>query len=268
MLAFSRCGESWREVNTRIPRLVRLVPNAPLEQRKHATDAGTASSTSNAVVLSKRIPDDFVRDTLRPHLEAQILESVHIYIPGELVKIAQAYANLSDRAPNLCQKLVDTIKYRMSSFEHMEIVDCISPVYRIAPHDDELYDVMAERIEQLLDEFNALNLVAIIRIYNKRKLKNFKLIDRVLPILKNLLAKYDDAELCEMLLSIGASGDGVKDMDILLVLLPEILTRYTSIPLAEHVNNLWALSKMKILHTPYLERVANAIALECVKTTI
>lgn len=237
--------------------------SAPFVRRHQLRQHGTAASaaqSSNAVVLSKRVPEDFLKDTLKPHLESQILESIHIYLPGELVKIAQAYAKIRDRAPNLTQKLVDTIKYRMSSFEHMDIVDCVAPIYRICPDDDELYDVMAERIEQLLDEFNALNLVAIIRIFNKRRQKNFKLLHRVLPIIKNLLEKYDDAELCEMLLSIGASGDGVKDMDILLVLLPELLKRYESIPLVEHLNCLWALAKLKVLHRPYLERVAKDIA--------
>eukprot|EP00397_Hematodinium_sp_SG-2012_P027109 GEMP01028463.1.p1 GENE.GEMP01028463.1~~GEMP01028463.1.p1 ORF type:complete len:417 (+),score=40.78 GEMP01028463.1:183-1433(+) len=229
-----------------------------LSMRYHAAAASSAQS-SNAVVLSKRVPEDFIKDTLKPHLESQILESIHIYVPAELVKISQAYVKIRDRPANLTQKLCDTVKYRMSSFDPIDIIDCLAPLYRINPDDDELYDVMAERIEQLLNEFNALNLVAIIRVYNKRKQKNFKLLHRALPILKNLLAKYDDAELCEMLLSIGASGDGVKDMDIMLVLLPEILKRSESIPLVEHLNNLWALSKLKLLHRPYLERVAKEL---------
>jgi len=224
--------------------------------------AGSAQEAGpgNAVVMSKRIPDNFIKDTLKPHLEAQILEAIHIYVPGELVKIVQAYVKIQDRAPNLTKKLVDTVVYRMSSFDPIDIIDILIPIYRIAPDEDELYDAMAERIEQVLDDFNALNLVAIIRVYNKRKTKNFKLLDKVLPILKKLLSNYDDAELCEMLLSIGTSGDGVKDMDILIVLLPEILKRYDSIPLIEHLNNVYALTKLKVIHAQYLQRVAKDMA--------
>jgi len=233
-------------------------PSAPKGPRMAHVE-GDIAGNPNAVVLSKRIPENFLQDTLKPHLESQILESIHIYNPGELVKIVQAYSKIQDRANNLTKKLVDTVVYRMDNFEPHDLVDIIVPMYRIAPEEDELFQAIGERVEQLLEHFNALNLVAIIRIFNKRKTKNFHLLDKVLPILKKQLTIYDDAELCEMLLSIGTSGDGVKDMDILLVLLPEILTRYDGIPLLEHLNNVYALTKLKVIHTDYMTRVADGL---------
>ena len=74
-----------------------------------------------AVVLSQRLPEDFVENTLLPHLESQLLYNVHIYTPAELTQIAKAYCKqevleseglfirAKVRQLALCRKLADTM---------------------------------------------------------------------------------------------------------------------------------------------------------------
>ena len=49
--------------------------------------------------------------------------------------------------------------------------------------------------------------------------------------LRKLLASYDESELSEMLLALADGGNAVKDMDVLICLVPEIMKRFAELGL-------------------------------------
>jgi hypothetical protein len=207
-------------------------------------------------VLSKRLPEDFVENTLKPHLESQLLSNIHAYTPAELVKIARAYSKQQGIQYALCQKLVGTVKWRIDGFEAVDIVDIMSSLWTMAPGDDELFDVLEKRIVAKLEDFNALNLMGLIRIFNKRASKHHDFLGTVLPRLRKLLANYEALELCDMLVSMAQSPEAAADMDILMTLVPEVERRYDEVSLVSSINNLWALTQLKVVHERLLDRVA------------
>lgn len=208
-------------------------------------------------MLSKRLPEDFVEHTLMPHLESQLLDSIQAYTPAELAQIARIYAKQEIRQKVLCQKLSDTVKFRITAFEAVDIVDIMGPLWTMIPYDDELYEMLERRIIEKIDDFTALNFMGIIRVYNKRAEKHHELLSKVLPRIKELLQNYEAVELSEMLMSMALSGDAKADMDILMTLVPEIERRYGEVSLVHAVNNVWALTQLKMRHESLLQRVAD-----------
>lgn len=213
-------------------------------------------SKKKAVVLSKRLPQDFVENTLLPHLESQLLDNIHVYSPAELSQIARAYSKQEVRQWALCKKLADTVKLRMSAFEAIDIVDILGSLWIMVPGDDELFEVLEERIVVKIEDFTALNFIGIIRIYNKRASKHHDLLAKVIPRLRDLLKNYEGIELSEMLVSMAQSAEAAADMDILMSLVPEIERRYSEVSLVHCINNLWALTQLKMVHEGMLTRVA------------
>jgi len=247
----------------------RLPPQAwPLPTRTGRVLGARAASASaeatgeeedprkKAVVLSKRLPQDFVENTLLPHIESQLLDSIHVYTPAELSQIARAYSKQEVRQRVLCRKLADTVKLRMKAFEAVDVVDILGALWILIPDDDELFEVLEERILQKLDDFTALNFMGIIRIYNKRASKHHDLLAKVIPRLRELLGNYEGIELSEMLVSMAQSAEAASDMDILMTLVPEIERRYSEVSLVHCINNIWALTQLKMAHQGMLTRVA------------
>lgn len=222
----------------------------------HAHAHGEEGSAKKDVVLVQRLPEDFVENTFLPHLEAQLLDNIHVYTPAELAKIARAYSKMEVRQRALCQKLSDTVKFRMTGFEAVDVVDIIGPLWIMSPDDDELFEALEERILAKLEDFTALNFMGIIRIFNKRASKHHELLSKVLPRLRELLASYEGVELSEMLVSMAQSADAAADMDILMTLVPEIERRYSEVSLVHAINNVWALTQLRVSHQGMLERVA------------
>mmetsp|Transcript_68716 Transcript_68716/g.123850 ORF Transcript_68716/g.123850 Transcript_68716/m.123850 type:complete len:452 (-) Transcript_68716:80-1435(-) len=222
------------------------------EEPKDADD----EPSHKAVVLSKRLPQDFIENTLMPHLESQLLDSIHVYTPAELAQIARCYSKQEIRQRALSQKLSDTIKFRISGFEAVDIVDALGPMHLLTPGDDELWEVLEGRIIVKLDDFTALNFMGIIRIYNKRANKHNDLLLKVVPRLRELLSSYEGVELSEMLLSMAQSKEAATDMDILMTLVPEIERRYGEVSLVHSINNVWGLTQLKMVHEGMLKKVA------------
>lgn len=210
----------------------------------------------NAVVLSKRLPQDFVENTLLPHLESQLLHNIHTYTPAELTKITRAYAQQPVTQSALCNKLADMVKYRIVAFEAVDIVDILAALYQLCKSDEDLWQVMEEQILHKVNEFTALNLIAIVRVYNKFRDNHADLLRQLVPRLRTLLRDYEALELSEMLLSMSQATEAARDMDILLVLVPEIIAKYREISLVQAINNLWALAQLKIIHPQMIELVA------------
>ena len=217
-------------------------------------------SASKSVVLSKRLPEDFIENTLLPHLESQLLDNIHIYTPAELTQIAKAYAIQDIRQRALCQKLADTMKFRIKGFEAIDVVDALGPMWTMTPDDDELFEVLEQRIYEKMDDFTALNFMGIVRVYNKRAAKHHELLSKVIPRLRELLATYEGVELSEMLVSMAQASEASADMDILHTLVPEIERRYNDVSLLHSINNVWALAQMKINHEGLLKRVAEDVS--------
>lgn len=223
---------------------------------RSASSSTGEEARQDAVVLSKRLPQDFVQNTLLPHLESQLLDSIHVYTPAELAQIARIYSKQEVRQRVLCQKLSDTVKFRIEAFEAVDIVDMLGPLWILKPDDDEVFEMLEQKILLKIDDFTALNFMGIIRIYNKRAEKHTVLLEQVLPRLRELLRNYEGVELSEMLVSMAQSAEAAADMDILMTLVPEIESRYTEVSLVHSINNVWALTQLRMRHEGMLQRVA------------
>ena len=208
------------------------------------------------VVMSKRIPDEFIETTLLPHLEERMRMSIHVYTPAQLSQVARSYAKYTlhrdDRgAGPLVEKLAETIKYRMPGFEAIDIIDVLPAALQLRPEDDELFGMLADRLKEKLSDFNALNLIGVVRTYLKRG--DVEIVKTVLlPRLIESLATYDGIEVAEMLVAIGQStGTDLSlsgDVHILQCLIPELEKSFASLPFVVQLNCVWALAKMNVNH--------------------
>jgi len=240
-----------------------VLPPSSSGRRHFSVEASSSQSgDGKAVVLSKRLPEDFIENTLRPHLESQLLSNIHVYTPAELVKIARAYSKQDGTQHVLATKLADTIRFRIDGFEAVDIVDVVGALWSLVPGDDELFEALETRILLKLEDFSALNLMGLIRIINKRASKHHDFLSKVLPRLRGLLADYEALELSEMLVSMAQSPEAKADMDILMTLVPEVERRYHEVSLVHAINNVWALTQLKVVHSRLLDRVAADLANE------
>ena len=82
----------------------------------------------------------------------------------------------------------------------MDLVETVNAMWLLLPEDEELFEMLGERIVDVLDDFNALNLIGIIRVYNK--VEHYDILNILVPRLKSLLKDYDVAELAEQRLQV------------------------------------------------------------------
>lgn len=210
----------------------------------------------SGVVLSKRVPEEFIKNTLLPHLEERMRASIHVYTPSQLVQVSRSYAKYTadrdDRgAGPLVEKLIETVKYRMPGFEAIDIIDILPAALQLSPDDDELFGMLADRMKEKIEDFNALNLVGVVRAYLKRG--DVQVVKAVLlPRLIESLKSYDTVEIAEMLIAIGqATSTDLSlsgDVHILQCLVPEVEQKFDSLPLVVQLNCVWALAKMNVNH--------------------
>ena len=217
----------------------------------------------SGVVLSKRVPEEFIQNTLLPHLEERMRSSIHVYTPTQLVQVARSYAKYSadrdDRgAGPLVEKLFETVKYRMPGFEAIDMIDILPSALALVPEDDELFGMLSDRMKEKIDDFNALNLLGVVRVYLKRG--DVQVVKEVLlPRLIDSLKSYDSIEIAEMLIAIGqATGTDLSlsgDVHILQCLIPEIESKFNELPLVVQLNCVWALAKMNVNHKQMREAI-------------
>lgn len=213
----------------------------------------------SGVVLSKRVPEEFIENTLLPHLEERMRVSIHIYTPDQLVQVARSYAKYTvdrdDRgAGPLVEKLTETVKYRMPGFEAIDIIDILPAMLQLVPTDDELFGMLSDRIRIKIDDFTALNLVGVVRVYLKRgDVSVVK--ELLLPRLIESLKSYDGVEIAEMLTAIGqATTTDISlsgDVHILQCLIPELESKFNDLPFVVQLNVVWALAKMNVNHAMF-----------------
>jgi len=152
----------------------------------------------------------------------------------------------------LVEKLSETIKYRMPGFEAIDIIDILPAMLQLCPNDDELFGMLSDRMKEKIEDFNALNLVGVVRAYLKRG--DVQIVkDLLLPRLIESLQSYDPIEVAEMLIAIGqATSTDVSlsgDMHILQCLIPELESKFTHLPFLVQLNVVWALAKMNVNHS-------------------
>lgn len=222
----------------------------------------STADSGKAVVMSKRLPEDFVDTTLMPHLESQLLEHVHTYTPASLANIARAYSRQSKRQYVLCLQLADAVMDRIKGFEAVDIVDILGALWILLPSHDKLFTTIEKRILEKIDDFTALNLMGLARIYNKRAQKHHELLGKILPRLRKLLINYETVELIEMLASMAQTKEAVQDMDILMTFVPEVERRIHQVSLLHAINTVWSLTKLGINHPRLLDYVAKELSQE------
>jgi len=114
---------------------------------------------------------------------------------------------------------------------------------------------VGKRVVEQLADFTAPNLMAVMRIFGKRP-GSSDVLTQVAPRLRELLADYEATELTDMLVSMAMAQEAAGDMDILMTLVPEVERRYAEVSLVHAINNLWALTQLKVVHQSLLARVA------------
>jgi hypothetical protein len=226
---------------------------------------GSARLSSQDLVVSDRLPQDFVDETLLPHLEGQIKDQIHVYVPAELCRVSRAYAKFhrsQGRRPqrHLIEKLAGTVKYRMVAFQAVDIVDVLPSMLMLCPQDDEVFKMLGDRTMQLVDDFSAPNLVGVIRCFAKVPNKDLSLLAQLVPRLRDSLGQYDTHEISDMIVSVAQASelDGTvrKDLDVLSALIPEVEARFAETPLLVQLNTLWALTQLRVTHHRLLEATA------------
>jgi len=94
------------------------------------------------------------------------------------------------------------------------------------------------------------------RVYRKRSSDSEGVLAQVGPRLREQLGDYEATELSDMLVSMAQAPEAAGDMDILVVLVPEIERRFSEVSLVHAINNLWALTQLKVIHQGLLQRIA------------
>lgn len=257
-----RCGTKFHSpVPGRVGGGIKLRQDLAL--REPTQDELQKGDHRSGVVLSKRVPEEFIQNTLLPHLEERMRMSIHIYTPAQLVQVARSYSKYTmdrdDRgAGPLVDKLTETIKYRMPGFEAIDIIDILPAMLHLCPNDDELFSMLADRMKLKIDDFNALNLVGVVRTYLKRGDVNI-VKEILLPRLIESLKTYDPVEVAEMLVAIGkATATDMSlsgDVHILQCLIPELEPNFAQLPLVVQLNVVWSLAKMNVNHPSFRSSV-------------
>lgn len=206
--------------------------------------------------MSKRIPDNFVEETWIPFLEDSLLEAIHVYVPHDLAKIAKAYTKIKDPQPALCQKLADTMKFRMVAFEAVDIVDAMPAMWKLTPGDAELWEMFTERLKQKVDDLTVPNILGVLRIYNKMPDKQHGILAELVPRLTKSLEAYNTVEICELVAALAMNPLGRDDPDILTALLPEIQKREDELDDVQAVNLLWSLTRLGVFSETLVRRIA------------
>ncbi|PFH38054.1 hypothetical protein BESB_003950 [Besnoitia besnoiti] len=223
----------------------------------------------NPTFSAQKIPKDYVKKTLIPHLENQITTVSKALNELELANLATAYAKLPKglRHPELVRELVERVKFRMDGFGAQEIVLILYPLYSmVGARDGELWRMFAERVEKefILKELSVLNLLSILRVYEKLEASFGDEFEAFIATLQELLKAgiqhYDAIELHDILLTISFHHRQTKrDLQLLRLVLAEMDAKIQSLSLLNQLAVLQALIRMKVEHRELANLVASQI---------
>lgn len=222
---------------------------APAEAPQHG-DRG------KALVKASKIPENYIGETLLPHLEGAIVEQGHTMWPPELAKVTVAYSKMPVKNKTICQKLADSVAFRLDGFGPEELVAVLFPLFEMAPANEKLWRLLARRAVKVMDQLSTMNLIAVVRVFGKLGRNEEGVLDRALPRVAAEIGQFDSFELNALLVAIGdhaESGGTRKDVHLLSVLLPEVVRKYGETSLLHTVENLWCLCRLKVYHRELME---------------
>ena len=226
------------------------------------------------IVASKRLPEEFIAETLIPHMDRLITRYIVAHTPAMLSQLVTCYAtytNMRTEGQNigpLIERLMDTIKYRMAGYEAADIVASVGPCYALAPDDTELFEMFLDRLKMKQDDLSALNLLGLMRIYSKLAGPFISdLHGWMIPRLVIILKEYDNQEICDILISLASASatdsSVTGDVHSLLALVPELerrLTAETPLDFFLQADALWALSRLGVQHDLLTTSVADRLS--------
>jgi len=212
------------------------------------------SDEKKAVQVVGRVPETFVEDTLLPHLERQIWTQSPYMYPYQQQMLITAYAKLPVRQKILEWILAEVSTRNMKYWEARYLVLILMPMIKMQRKNKRFWKAVTKQIELVMDQdkFSTLNYMAIFRAYNMMldDLKEAKgLLEKVVPKIEEGIKEYEAGELSDILVTIGdhaMTGDTKQDTHLVRLLLPEIERRYSETSLADTLNNLWALVRLRI----------------------
>ncbi|KAF4681118.1 hypothetical protein FOZ63_004436, partial [Perkinsus olseni] len=117
-------GSEW--TGAELTEELRADRQAVVERTKRVRKVMSPEETK-ALVMPSRLPEDFIEETLIPHMENCIRFNIKTYTPAELTQLTRGYAlytyrrDTSGNGP-LMEYLAEMIKSRMVAFTAIEIV--------------------------------------------------------------------------------------------------------------------------------------------------
>lgn len=204
------------------------------------------------VVTRRRVPPNFVKDVLMPHLERWIWKA-RTTPPWYLMELIVAYSQMPVINASLAKILSEVLILRLEDFNGPEFVKMLLPLYRLRPEDLSLFAHISVELEEHFYELTTLNLIAIVRVY-ARLPKNDQqtqfLESHVIPRLQSDIARYDTEELSALLLSLASlkAMDVHANVPLLAAIVPQIERRYDETPLLTSIINVNALCRLRVYH--------------------
>ncbi|KFG48887.1 hypothetical protein TGP89_249690 [Toxoplasma gondii p89] len=223
----------------------------------------------NPSFTAQKIPKDYVKKTLIPHLENQIAVVAKALNELELANLAAAYSKLPPalRHPELCRELAEKVKFRMNGFGAQEIVLALHPLFSlVGDSDKELWRLFAERIEKefILRELSVLNLVSVLRVFEKLEGafgdEFAAFVATLQDLLKAGISQFDAIELHDTLVALSMNHRETKrDLQLVRFALAEMDKKVHALSLLNQLSLLQALVRLKIEHRELTDLVASQL---------
>ena len=249
-----------------------LLMKEVFDDRVGDTESGSIlGAARKEVAVSSRLPEEFIVETLIPHMDRLISRYIVAHTPAMLTQLVTAYATYTDYRKSgqntgpIIERLMDTIKYRMAGYSASDIVSSLPSCLLLAADDTELFEMFADRIQELKSDFSALNLLGIVRVYSKLGKSFLKPVHEwMVPALVEVIQSYDNQELTDIFISLAnaSSTDASLSGDVhaLFALVPEMERRLLrDLPFFMQSDILWAMIKLGVNHSALIESVAVGI---------
>lgn len=222
--------------------------------------------TKTDIVTRRRIPPNFVKDVFLPHLERWVWKA-RTTPPWYLIELIIAYSQMPVINPSLAKILSEIVVLRLEDLNGPEFVKILLPLYRLLPHDLDLFAHLSVELEEHFYELSTLNLIAIVRIYArlpKNEQQTHFLESHVIPRLQSDIARYDTEELSALLLSLASlkAMDVNANVPLLAAIVPQIERRYDETPLLTSIINLNALCRLRVYHRRLVDLLSEDLSNE------
>ena len=199
-------------------------------------DSALSGLPRREVAVSERLPEEFVVNTLLPHMDRLITRFIVAHTPAMLTQLVECYATYTHYRTSgqntgpIIERLMDTIKYRMPGYQSSDIVSSLPACFALAADDEELFSMFMDRIEDLKwTSFTPLQLLGILRIYSKLPHFVKTVHESIVPAVVESVKKLDGHELKDVIVALGSAAGSDRslagDVHALMAILPEIEKR-------------------------------------------